>query len=64
MTKSEIEQEMMKNLKEMEDLIEKQIFSVKDAHRFLSRYYNAIRKMQDLEESRDKWKAKVLAKGY
>ncbi len=57
---NEIQQEMEKNLEIMEDLIEKQVFSVRDAHRFLARYYNAVRKVEQLEISRDKWKAKYI----
>ena len=55
---SEIEQEMNENYGEMNKLIENQDFNVKDAHLFLIRYHNFIRRMQDLEASRDLWRDK------
>jgi DNA polymerase IIIc chi subunit len=57
---SEIEDELTENVKKIEVLIDKQKFTVGDAHAFLARYFNFIRKIQDLEESRDKWKKKYM----
>ena len=57
---SEIEQELIENIKKMEKLIDKQVFTVGDGHAFLARYYNVLRKLEDLEKSRDMWKKKYL----
>lgn len=56
--KSEILQELEHNVEEIEKLISKQKFSVEDAQKFLNRYFNIARKMEDLEKSRDLWKEK------
>ena len=55
---SEIQKEMEKNYEEMNILIGKQVFTVEDAQKFMERYHNIIRKMEDLETSRDLWKEK------
>ncbi len=57
---SEIEQELEENIKKMEVLIDRQKFTVGDAHTFLARYFNFLRKMQQLEKSKDMWKKKYL----
>ena len=57
---SEILQELEKNIKKMELLISNQKFSVGDAQKFLSRYFNICRKMEDLEKSRDNWRFKYF----
>ena len=56
--KSEILKELEENIKKMELLISNQKFTIGDAQKFLKRYYNIARKMEDLENSRDKWKDK------
>ena len=58
--KSEIIQEVEDNINQMQKLIENQNFKVKDAQRFLKRYFNILRKMEQLTESRDNWKRKCL----
>jgi len=58
MVKSEILIELEENVKEMNNLISKQIFSVGDALKFLSRYLNVERKMEQLVISRDLWRKK------
>ncbi len=55
---SEIIQELQENIRQMEMLISKQIFKVQDAEAFLKRYFNILRKMEQLEESRDNWRFK------
>ena len=60
MTKSEILQELEDNVGKMEVLISKQKFTVSDAQKFLYRYFNIYRKMEQLTKSRDNWKAKYL----
>jgi hypothetical protein len=55
---SEISDELIENLKKMERLIEQQKFTIKDANKFLKRYFNVYRKMEDLEKSRDNWRKK------
>ena len=60
MTKSEILQELEDNIGKMEVLISKQKFTVGDAQKFLHRYFNIYRKMEQLTKSRDNWKAKYL----
>jgi len=57
---SEIIKEMEENIKKIESLISKQMFSVKDAQHLLTRYFNIYRKMEQLEKSRDNWKSKYL----
>ena len=49
----------------MNKLVGNSKFYVKDARCFLNRFINIFRRMEDLEESRDKWKAKYekLIKG-
>ena len=54
--KSEIIKELEENVIKMELLILKQKFCVGDAEDFLGRYFNILRKMEDLEKSRDNWK--------
>ena len=67
---SEILQELEDNANQMRNLIDLQKFSVGDAGKFLSRYFNIVRKMEDLETSNDslrlrlknvdeKWKLRV-----
>ena len=56
--KSEILIELEENTKEIGLLIAKQKFTVGDAQRFLERYANYSRKMEQLTESRDNWKNK------
>jgi len=55
---SEILQELEDNVGEMTKIIANQKFKVKDAQRFLDRYYNIIWKMEDLETSRNNWRDK------
>ena len=55
---SEIQKELENNVKEMDKLISKQKFKVGDAQKFLERYFNIVRKMEDLESSRDNWRNK------
>ncbi len=57
---NEILKELQTNVEEMEILISNQKFSVADAQRFLKRYFNIYRKMEQLEESRDNWKKKYI----
>ncbi|KKN69644.1 hypothetical protein LCGC14_0439470 [marine sediment metagenome] len=59
--KSEILIELEENYKEMTNLCDKQILTVGDAERFMARYFNVIRKFEQLVESRDKWRAKYEA---
>jgi len=58
--KSEILRELEDNLKKMEKLIEKQLINVGDAQKFLKRYFNIYRKMEELIISRDNWKSKYV----
>jgi len=51
MKKSEILQELEDNVEQMEMIISEQKFTVDDAQRYLKRYYNIVRKMEDLEKS-------------
>ena len=60
MTKSEILTELEDNIGKMEELIANQKFSVADAQKFLQRYFNIARKMEQLTISRDNWKAKYI----
>ncbi len=60
MTKSEILQELEDNVGKMEVLISKQKFTVSEAQKFLCRYFNIYRKMEQLVKSRDNWKSKYL----
>lgn len=55
---SEVIQELNDNFHKIQKIISNQKFTVGDAQRFLDRYYNVIRKMEDLETSRDNWKRK------
>ena len=57
---SEILQELENNIEKMELLMSNQKFGVGDAQKFLQRYINIFRKMEDLEKSRDNWKQKYL----
>ncbi len=58
MFKSEILQELEDNIEEMSKLMDKQKFTVGDAQKYLRRYFNIARKMEQLTISRDKWKKK------
>ncbi len=49
---------MEENMEQMEELIAKNNFTVKDAQRFLVRYYNIHRRMEQLVISRDNWRSK------
>ena len=57
--KSEILQELENNLKTMELLVSGQKFTIGDANKFLERYYNVFRSMEQLTISRAKWKARA-----
>lgn len=52
--------EYKQNLKEINGLIDKQLFTIGDANKYLQRYTNLVRALEDLEESRDKWKKRAL----
>jgi len=56
--RSDILIELEENVGKMEDLIRKQKFNVIDAQKFLMRYLNIYRKMEQLIISRDLWKKK------
>lgn len=58
MDKSQTLLEIEGNLKEMEELIGRQKFNVVDAQRYMMRWYNFYRSLEDVTKSRDKWKAK------
>lgn len=58
--KSEILIEIEKNCKEIEKLIDKQLFTIEDAFKFLKRYGNFALKINELTLSRDNWKRKYL----
>ena len=58
MARSEILIELEENIGEMHTLIEKQKFTVGDAQKYLGRYFNILRKMEQLIKSRDNWKMK------
>jgi len=60
MSKSEIIKELQNNYLRMQQLIKKQEFAVHDAEHYLNRYYNVLRKVEQLEISRNKWKKKCL----
>lgn len=62
--KTQIEIDFENNIKRMENLIERQVFSVKDANNFLTNYYTLLSRLKSLEKSRDKWKERALNKGY
>ena len=55
---SEILLELEDNVGEIRELIAGTKFTVEDAERYLSRYLNIYRKMEQLVISRDNWKAK------
>jgi len=55
---SEIIREMNVNFYKMRALILDQKFKVSDAQKFCERYYNFIRAIEGLEESRNKWREK------
>jgi len=57
---SEILKEIETNIKEMENLIGNQTFFIQDAQRFMARWFNFYRSMQQLEKSRDNWKSKYM----
>lgn len=57
---SEILEELKENLFEMEKLMDKQLFTIKDAKKYLERYFNIYRKMEDLIASRNNWKKKYM----
>jgi hypothetical protein len=44
----------------MDELIKKQQFKVEDAIKFQAYHFNVIRKLEDLEASRDNWKRKFI----
>lgn len=58
---SEIQTELENNYKQMVKLMGEQKFTVADAENFLARYYNIVRKMEDLETSRDLWRTRLKA---
>lgn len=58
MTKSDIIIELEENIGEMNQLIENQKFTVGDAQKYLERYFNILRKMEQLTISRDIWRRK------
>lgn len=55
---SEILQELEENVSQMRVLMGNQKFTTADAEKYLERYYNIVRKMEDLETSRDLWRDK------
>ena len=57
---SEIKDELVENYKKMRELMLNQKFRVADAEFFLERYHNVLRRMEQLEQSRDKWATKHL----
>ena len=58
--KSDVMQSMTESHELMQQLISKQKFTVGDAQKFMDYYYNIIRKMEDLEQSRNDWRKKYL----
>lgn len=56
MTNSEIIQEVQDNVDEIRNIINKQKFTVADAEKYLERYINILRRLEQLEMSRDSWK--------
>lgn len=58
--KSEILRELEDNYMKLSSLIGKQLFTVKDAENFLQRYYNVLRKVEQLTDSRDNWRKKYI----
>ena len=52
--------EMEDNLKEMEELIKTQKFNVMDAQRYMTRWFNFYRALEQTTIARDKWKNKYL----
>lgn len=54
----EILKELKNNCKKISQLIAEQKFTVGDAQKFLERWQNIYRSMEDLEKSRDSWKRK------
>jgi len=57
---NEIMQELLENVRKIEGLISNQKFKVEDAQKVLNRFSNIYRSMEDLEKSRDNWKAKYF----
>ena len=55
---SEIQKELEENVAKMRELMQNQKFTTGDAEKFLARYFNIARKMEDLETSRDLWRDK------
>lgn len=60
MNKTEILKEVESNIKEMEILINSQIFTIADAKKYKERWFNIYRSMEQLAISRDKWKKKYM----
>ena len=60
MAKSDILIELEENYNQIFLLVNSQLFTVGDAERFMKRYYNVIRKMEQLTGSRDNWKTKYM----
>lgn len=56
--KSQILQELEDNIKEIKEMIDKQLFSMADAEFYLRRYMNIVRAFEDLSKSRDNWRYK------
>lgn len=56
MTNSEIIREVQDNVDEIRNIINKQRLRVGDAEKYLERYTNILRCLEDLEMSRDRWK--------
>jgi hypothetical protein len=53
---SEIIKELKENYSEMQRILEESVLTVKQARYFMSRYFNVLRKMEQLEKSRDLWR--------
>jgi len=60
MAKTEILKELENNLREMERLIKTQKFNVIDAQKYMMRWFNVYRSMEQVTLSRDKWKKKYM----
>lgn len=54
---NEIMRELLETGKAMEKLIDRAEFRVGDAQKFLRRWDNICRSLEDMEKSRDMWKA-------
>ena len=53
-----IQEELKSNMENIQKLIGMQMFNVGDANNFLKLYGNFLIKIDELEKSRDSWKAK------